>query len=537
MKKPTIAFSLCALLFSAVCARAETYYFDIDSFIADTQDGQQVNLSDTIWNDGGETKSYWYSDSSFTSTVTDATFSFLDNAENSVVMGGGNSTTSPGVKGRSLIIDENFKMNLASLESMGTGSQSGASELAFFKGATPDNAISIGNYIGTSNSESLGFGGSGTSLKIESVELRAVNLGCAHNPLSSLEIGTLTLALANNHKASYFAAAGEGSSVENPDVKIGVLSTHYQVQSSYPSGALLYGESSFMSDGLPTINTNSYVQISSITGLASIGMGRSSADSSGGVTYVLTNSTNAATAGGILQLKDDSTAALSPERMTTDGAKVNLLMSSRAPDGSFSNATQSFTGDYMVISGNVALQSGKLLINYGAAGNDMSKGALIFDKAASAPIASFGSSGNIGSTYQFSDIRVDGGGEIIVRVESRDNFDRIALSSGGISGSGTLVVDFDTTAESELYELVVEDISQGLQIISWTSGNSCTATIEGAVKSFKYAVDGEEIEYVFASMATDTGLLVGYVAVPEPAEWAAALGLGAILLALWRRRK
>lgn len=536
MKKPSIAFSICALLLAAVCARAETYYFDIESFIADTQDGQQVNLSDTIWSDGGETKSYWYSDSSFTSAVTDATFSFLDNAENSVVVGGGTAATvSTLTQGRSLVIDGDFKVNLGSLESTGTGTHNGATGLAFFKGATADNTIRIGSYVGGSNSESLGFGGSGTALYIGEITLRAINLGCAHDPLNYLEIGTVNLGVANNNKASYFAAAGEGRNAENPDVKIGSLTSNLSATSA--STILAYGESSFWPDATPTIATDSYVQISSITGTAGIGMGPSNVDSTGSVTYVLTNSANAATSGSIAQFANTSTTSLNADWMTTNGAKVHLLMSSRAPDGSFSNATQSFTGDYMVISGNVTIQSGKLLINYGAVGNDMSKGSLIFDKAASAPIASFGSSADIGSTYQFSDIRVDGGGEIVVRVESRDNFDRIALSSGGISGSGTLVVDFDTTAESELYELVVEDISQGLQIISWTSGNSCTATIEGAVKSFKYAVDGEEIEYVFASMATDTGLLVGYVAVPEPAEWAAALGLGAILLALWRRRK
>lgn len=536
MKNPSSVLSICMLLSAAVCASAQTYYFDIESFIADTQDWQQVNLSDTIWSDGGETKSYWYSDSSFTSAVTDASFSFLDNAENSVVVGGGTvSAVSTLTKGRSLVIDGDFKVNLASLESTGTKTHSGSNGLAFFKGATADNTIKIGSYIGGSNSEHLGFGGSGTALYIGEITLRAINLGCAHDPLNYLEIGTISLGIANNNKASYFAAAGEGRNAENPDVKIGVLTSGLSASSA--STILAYGESSFWPDSVPTITTDSYAQISSITGTAGIGMGPSNAASTGSVTYVLTNSANAATSGSIVQFANTATTSLNADWMTTDGAKVHLLMSSRSPDGSFSNATQSFTGDYMVISGNVTLQSGKLLINYGAVGNDMSKGSLIFDRAASAPIASFGSSADIGSAYQFSDIRVDGGGEIVVRVESRDNFDRIALSSGGISGSGTLVVDFDTTAESELYELVVDDISGGIQIISWASGNSCTAVIEGAVKSFKYTVDGEEIEYAFASMATDTGLLVGYVAVPEPAEWAAVIGLGALALALRRRRK
>lgn len=537
MKNSKKSLSLAAGIFAfSAAAGAADYYFNLEQFIADTGSADQVNLSSTISADGSLT--YWYSDSSFTQAVTDASFSFLNDAQNDIYFGDGTSTAlTSKIESRSILVDVDFNVNSV------TSARQIFSDAAtnFFKSASPSNPIIIGEYKNVSNSETLGFGGADTVLHIGTITMRAYNFGSYASPIKYAEVENMLLHEGNNRKASYFAAGDGSGSIDSPDIKIGTLSSSYNA--AVGSSLLLYGNTSFMISRIQ-LDTNHYAQIGAVTGTAGLGMTLTNESSAGSVTYILTGSSTSSTSGSIVQLAKvlENNNALSTDESfyTTAGAKLNLVMKSLTPDGtSYADGSQSFGGDIMVISGDVSVISGSLYINYAGVGNSMDKGALRLAKASGANTARIGNSnGAVGGTYMFSALEVsDGGGTIQVRLDMNDDggliCDTLAFSEGA-TGSGTVVLElknFNGNNPDDFIDLMIEN-EASLKVISWSqaaeAGINFTTTDDYLVYDY-YGTD-----YYFTVTNAADGLYISYQ-IPEPGLAAAIFGGLAAALAVGRR--
>ena len=554
----------CAVLIAPFFARppwcaADTVYFDIKSMISDTDAGQELSLSETIVG-GDAPKTYWYSSydaatGEFSGDIADLSFSFLNDPSNTVVFGGGIDDQISGLKGRRLVIDGSHTVNVKEIVSSKTDTWIG-SENAFLKGESASNTICIGAYVPYRNSQRIGFCGAQTVLKIDNFVDAAYNLGSLDEPLNRIEIGEMTLYMGNNTRASYIAAfGGDGRDSRNPDVKIGRLTT--SIDTSYMSSNLLFANSSFQTVA-GALDTNSYVQIGRVDGNAGLGMGYTDEQSTGSVTYIFVNSQDSSSGGNLVQMRGDvSSGFISDNPMTTRGARVNYVMRSMDSDGNYSDKLQSFSGAYSVISGDVRLESGGLFINYGGYGNsrevvyiggkenDFSvKGALVFDRAEGAPCAKFGSTGDVGNTYVFGDLRVEGGGELVVRLDSSGGellYDKLHFD-GEVGGGGTLAIEFCDPVEGGLSELAMKSLVSeygldGIKIISWNISAAADAQFVAA-EGMEHWVDPQTGQiYAFQAHAAQDGLYVSYVAVPEPAASAAVAAAAALCAVAYLRER
>ncbi|PWM31476.1 MAG: hypothetical protein DBX55_02940 [Verrucomicrobia bacterium] len=562
---PNLLSALTALFSSAAFCAADTVYFDVAGLIADTSAGQQVSLSETILSgDGGKT--YWYSsyDASagvFSDGITDASFSFLDNPDNTVIFGGSIDAEISGLDGRSIVIDGSHIVNVGKIVSFKTDTWNGLKN-AFLKSVSTENTITIGTYALNRNSQRIGFGGSQTVLNIGVLVDGGYQLGSLSDPLNYIEVGSMTLYTGNNNRASYFAAVGgAGRGLDNPDAKIGELTT--SISSNYMASNLLFANSSFQADS-GSLDTHSYVQIGMVGGNAGLGMGYVSSGSTGSVTYIFINSQDSSSAGNLVQTAGSvSNGAIGFNPMTTRGAKVNYVMRSIDANGNYADKIQSFSGDYSVISGDVILISGGLFINYGGYGNSREtvsigglendftvKGSLVFDRAAGAPCAKFGSTADVGNTYVFGGLEVAGGGELVVRFNVSGGssglvYDKLSID-GEIGGGGTLAIEIadafggHSDDVSIIKALIRADSRSGEKIISWNADGPVDISFS-AVDGMQKWIDGDTgIEYAFAAHAADDGLYISYVAVPEPAvasALASAVALGAAAFAGHRKRR
>ena len=217
---------------------------------------------------------------------------------------------------------------------------------------------------------------------------------------------------------------------------------------------------------------------------------------------------------------------------TDDLSDLRIVMNSA--DGTL---TQVLSGNTLKFSGGIDIHSGTLLVNYGE-NSGKSHGALTLDKTNNT--AAFGNSSEVGGTFSFTEIKVVNGGTIRVQFSGSEwnsdlVYDVIALTEGGVSGSGVVVIDFGTTEDPFLANLVFEDVGQGMgaKIISWEEGNSSSATF---IAEKSLIEDGGEL-YAFRAYSGTDGLYVGYVQVPEPGQLAVILGAAALGFAAWRRRR
>ena len=537
MKNFKKSLSLVAGIFAfSAAAGAADYYFNLEQFIADTGSADQVNLSSTISADGSLT--YWYSDSSFTQAVTDASFSFLNDAQNDIYFGDGTSTAlTSKIESRSILVDVDFNVN--SVWSCKVNYADAPTE--FFKSASLENPITIGEYKNVSNSETLGFAGSDTVLHIGTITMRAYNFGSYASPIKYAEVENMVLHEGNNRKASYFAAGDGSGSIDSPDIKIGTLSSSYNA--AVGSSLLLYGNTSFMISRIQ-LDTNHYAQIGAVTGTAGLGMTLTNESSAGSVTYILTGSSTSSTSGSIVQLakvlENNNELSTDESYYTTAGAKLNLVMKSLTPDGtSYADGSQSFGGDIMVISGDVSVISGSLYINYAGVGNSMDKGVLRLAKASGANTARIGNSnGAVGGTYMFSALEVsDGGGTIQVRLDMNDDggliCDTLAFSEGA-TGSGTVVLElknFNGNNPDDFIDLMIEN-EASLKVISWSQ--AAEAGINFTTTDDYLVYDYNGTDYYFTVTNAADGLYISYQ-IPEPGLAAAIFGGLAAALAVGRR--
>ncbi|PWM29034.1 MAG: hypothetical protein DBX55_08145 [Verrucomicrobia bacterium] len=340
------------------------------------------------------------------------------------------------------------------------------------------------------------FGGLGTS-----------GLGISISAIKSLNVTGVfsTSSSAGQQPAVFYANGVENHGIDNADANINILTGTLEGT----SGALFYGASDTQSTR--TIAQDGFLSVNRVTGTASIGIAGNSS-STGVLTAVFKTTVDSISTGGFYE---------------TGAGKSKIALVSK---GVFS---QSFEGATMQFTGGVRMIGGGLFLNY-ADDSGVSHGRLSFEKDNSFAIASFGNSNeSVGGTFVFDDIDVSSGGELVVRFSDRATFDSISLSSGGIGGTGTLVIDFGTANAEDLAKLISGSAEEGIRIVSWEAGNACSANVAAAVSLFEY----EGAEYVFRSASADDGLYVAYVAVPEPAFAAAILGALSAAFAMRGRRR
>lgn len=189
--------------------------------------------------------------------------------------------------------------------------------------------------------------------------------------------------------------------------------------------------------------------------------------------------------------------------------------------------------------------SGGLFLNYSATGAERTHGNLKLRKAEGAQSAVFGNGAAVvGGTFVFTDLEVsDGGGTIRVRLDINDDGSDIVLDTltftGKAVGGGEVTISLTNYDGNDPYDylayLITDDVAaNGRKIISWSEAAEQGITFTTDLyKTFEY--DG--IQYIFEAYNGADGLYIGYVQVPEPAEWAAALGVLALAAAALRRRR
>ena len=481
----------------------------------------------------GQTRYFWFSDAGMTNPL-DSLPDFT-NPENNYMF---NSTES--YSSGTIIIDAD--LNAAQIYS------SGQDKNFLMQAASSDIDINIAN-LRHGTVFNFGFRGADTIVtagEIPNAGNGITTFGIAGNPIKSFDV-TGTFYVSTHSTGTYFsvicANGVENHGIDNPDGKINVLTS---ASSDVNRGMLYYASATTSSHLNSAINEISYTRINSIIGQAGLLVG-GNASSAGKLTVILAaTDTFSETSGSVWE------GHYAPDTTTYSykdgGAQLALVMRSSVElEGGgyqYLNNTQSFTGEQIFFTGGVQMISGTLLMNYKAAnsGEGRSHGNLVLSKAAGAQAATFGNnSSTVGGAFVFTNLEVsDGGGTIRVRLDYNDEADGLVCDTlaftGSATGSGTVLIDLSAIGgnpDDYIDFMIANDVE--LKIISWESAADANI-IFAATDGYKvYNYNGED--YLFTAKNLADGLYVSYVAVPEPAEWAAILGLAAIALVVRKRRR
>lgn len=508
---------------AALTAFSETYYFDAQKL---SDYGQDIKLSESLSYDKDGTPEYfWYT------MDADGNRTYLTELPNFESEGDSFKFWPRDFHARrNIILDVSLSGNEIAIGSNGLyliASEKDVS-LNFDKitGEGYENSFS-GEYL-TVTAGSIGFNQYGDQVSIGTAARGAIK--------KLVVTGSWNIRRGGAGNSTFYVTGVENHGIDNPDAIINTLtSSHPEIIKTM----LAYG-----SAALDSINSDSYARIGKMTENAGL-LVAGHTQSVGKLTAIFTNDTDeAAVCKGSLHEGHVDANALTYS-LKNGGAKLALVMKSAtyADDGSFTykNGAQIFTGDVITFTGGVEMVSGKLLINYSPAtlGADVSHGTLKFAQGEGAT-ATFGNANDtVGGKFIFDNIEVDGGGELVVRLDKSGGdivFDQIQLSAGGIGyaegGAGTVVIDFGTNTSEYLADLIRESASDGLKLIAYNEGQTSDVSFGAVLDSFEK--DG--ITYNFETFAGSDGLYAAYVAVPEPAEVAAVLGALFLAYAVYRRR-
>lgn len=517
--KKLASFALSALFW--LPAFSETYYFDTGLF---RNDGADINFSDSL--------KYWFVQDGEGYVAASALPDLLDSS-NSYIFS--NLTTPSGSGTRVLYLDQN--VNAASIQLQNEYFNLSATQgcenivLGGFTNSTWANLFygsknEPSNVVVTINGDARGTGNL----------LGKVNYG-DHNFKKITVTGTLTVQNQGNNYASYNAYGVENHSVSNPDAIFNVVVSQWGNAYFGYGNAGGGGGTATVEDSFSWINAivdnGSYNELTHRVSLRYAGIDTSTATWTNVFTNDGVRAQDAVSSGSIIQVNAN--------------AKLALVMRSSTPnaDGetfTYLNYSQSFTGEEMAFTGGVTMISGGLYLNYSATGADVSHGDLNLARADGAQAATFGNSnGVVGGTFAFTNLKVsDGGGTIAVRMDYADEggivCDTLSFS-GKAEGSGTVVIDLRTVNGGSMVDEYVDFLIENgakLKVISWSeaaeSGIAFVATDDYKV----YDYYGEL--YYFTALNEADGLYITYT-VPEPAEWAAILGIAAIAFAARKRRR
>ena len=546
MRKSSVFVRACALALAgcglAVSAHAETYYLDLDAYKAFSG---ELSLSQTLTYFTEGKSDFWYTKGSdgTKSYVTSAPD--LTDASNSYFFGEAGTNLDIG---KNLYIDSDF---------YGDSLTSGILEWPVASSTADPITVKFSNL--SSDTFNGGFSGLNVRLEIENITHGTWRDGWSFGqaivgregwtPLGSLEVsGVWNISGSGGGVwSSIYVCGVENHGIYNPDAKINVLDGSTANGPVY--GSLSYGTNNAL-DNWTSLNETSYVEVNSALGSAGFLVAGATA-STGKMVVIFSGGDGDSSANGLLHegyyqrpIADDG--IVESFSLKSGGAKLALVMRSATDNGdgtyTFKNGTQIFTSDVVTFTGGVEMISGKLLINYSPAtlGADVSHGTLKFAQGEGATTSFGNANANVGGKFIFDNIEVDGGGELIVRLDKSGSgivFDQIELSAGGIEyaegGAGEIVIDFGTNTAEYLADLIRVEASEGLKIIAYKEGQTSDVSFSAVLDSFEK--DG--VTYNFETFAGTDGLYAAYVAVPEPAEVAAVLGALFLAYAVYRRRK
>ncbi|PWM33263.1 MAG: hypothetical protein DBX55_00115 [Verrucomicrobia bacterium] len=506
---------------SLVCSRAETYYYDTVQY--KLSDATDISIQTLTVEVDGETKYLWYTLDSEGNRVNCTEFPAFT-AEDSIVFA--HCDNNIGTNNKKVWLD--VDINVASVEYSMT-----YTTLVSNNGST---LTTTGDFILNSYMYYYGAGNLkvGGNLTINCAAMGSPD--ARRGILDSLWVeGVTTIRGATNNRPSLYVGTGSGS-IDNPDsvFKGGITATAVQNQTEnymYDGSPLTLGMGGTDSG---VVNRNVYSWINGASGTAAF-MVNSTAASTGSWTIVFTNNAG------------DASSSSSLYQTAASGAKMSIVMRSVDFDNDknitgYKDYSQSFTGSEFSFTGGVTLLSGGLYLNYGAeTSSSVNHGNLKLARESGAASAKFGNSGNAGGNFLFADMEVsDGGGTIVVKMDYAEGGSGIVCDtltlSGSAKGEGAVIIDlknFNGNNPDEFIDFMIEN-DVGIKVISWAEAaeSGITFTTTDDYKVYDYY--GEQ--YYFTVQNAADGLYITYT-VPEPAEWAAILGLAAIALAAHRRRR
>ena len=512
---PTKAVSL-PLLFCALAlpAGATSYYFNAAN-IADTA----IDLNDA---------SVWYLDAGFTIQATEAP-NFTDGTADLYFSGASPTSGSP-----KLSFGGDIYVNSITWEAGGSANLNYAPVLTSSEGATIrikgdlKNNTKYDGYIG---------GGNNNAIIVEGDLYLASTIGSADSRIGSVKSIVVNGVTTVGHTGQNYGkiyATGE-SSIDNPNILFKSHIVGNTPREGSDTETLQYGSFNDMQ-----VDNDSHMWVNGFSGTAGVAI-RSNVESTGSLTVVLTNNSQSQYSTGSIGYMFNYTG--------TSGAKLGFVVRSAAY-GDDLNITrylsygQSFSGGTMKFEGGVRMQSGFLYLNYAADGANMNHGTLSLKKHSEAEIARFGNSNvQVGGTFAFDSLEVSGdGGTIRVRLDVDENnaaiCDKLSFEKGA-TGSGQVTIELadalGNLPDDYWTYLIRENKEDGLQVMSWTEGAADTISFVTNSYCEEYELDG--VIYRFAAYDDANGLYVSYIAVPEPAEWAAIFALAALAAAARRRRR
>lgn len=371
-----------------------------------------------------------------------------------------------------------------------------------------------------------------------------------------IEAGTLNIGgkITGNEGTSIYLSLGSGTPTKSFDEG---LATPDAVIGGVVDGAKLYQKAN---------GRDTYLQLAGVSGSGGINREANPYGNTDNYTsyYILANTQDCTASGYIIESNNKS--------WKQDSGKASLVMNG--------TATQSFTGSQLMFQGGVTVISGTLKLNFAQDSGLYEHNYTYTDDKNRTKVTYFESKadGAARTTFSHGDLDLRGGtfgaddssgygsfrltnikysgGTVKLRLDGADSHDSIDLTTyyaklenivessvessnwetyaGGsiqfAEGANTMVFDF-----GENLDWLIDAEGDGVKVIAWDEGKQGSLTSDNFSANNFSGDDGNLYEALFA--VNGDGLYVKYVAVPEPATYAALLGLLALSVAYWRRTR
>ena len=530
VKKLSLAIFACGLALPASLSFATNWIFDYEKYT------HGINWSETFGTAGEAGSGYWY---------------YME-GDNRVYIEGGSFASTDTIH----IGDEGLSTDIAlkvdSDIALAGISLAGDQKISISGDSTNTNKLTVTGDIISTTSKDIDFN------NLDLTVTGTLQGGTGHlnmNNMSSVDINVLTsLDTVNGQRYYVSAASGDSASIDNPTVKI---------------GQILHGDGFYFNN----VNTDRDLYYSigntdvSLTSMQTTG-------SSTLTTYLILTPQDTS--------REYSTKYGLRSNLPNNDNWTTLKIIMKGADGAVQNIGNPTwtTSNNTWANGGIEVISGTLNINFAQPPEGYAWDNIAFytNTAASGGVQTTFSHGDltmIGGTFGSYAERDDGcygsfrftnivysGGKIRLRLIC-DNDGNISQDSIDLTGyyrrdstdpenlieeyiaGGTIRIEqegakvsFDLGSFSELAWLIdYEDgefaYGDGAKIVSWDAVNK-----PGLTESDFYAnrIESSGDEYMAKFTLNDDGLYVKYIAVPEPAEWAAIFGIFALAFAYIRRR-
>lgn len=398
------------------------------------------------------------------------------------------------------------------------GAANGGETQAWVNNATPDHAV----FQGTAGTVTVGAAGD------TAINVTNVTFGVGGYTISAGTLSTLTLAATSVIDTGAF----------NATISVGLAGAGTSLTKNGSGTLTLSGSSTFtgpltISAGTVAVTANNALGTTTATTVAP----GATIDFQGGVTYSTAESLNVN--GGTIAASSGINSFAGSVALGTGGGTANIageLTMSGAVTGStsltksgaglltLSNTANTYSGGTIISAGTLNLTGN---LTSAANGVTVGNGATLAGTGSIAGPTTLSSggfvspaSGGIG-TLSLASLTFNGGGTLSLGLGSGSSSDTVAVTGAFTKGSaGTYTIDFGNTGTS----------GNTYTLVTFGSGNTTFAS-----NDFTFANIASGLTGTFAMSSTD--LTFTTTAIPEPATYAALVGLGVLGMAVYRRRR